>query len=392
MDFDAEGDDTLMPTDGHLPPTGEKADSPEPRVDEDNEWETRSLVSDASTEILVEEDDDVVVPSSFDFSGRVRTSDDEDSPMHDENPTDSSLQPYEKPSLGSARVYGSDSKLLRSPLLYPQLTNRATELQRDQPLLSFGYALNRDAKVAICIGCHRGVPVDMLNTHSKNHHAGRSRPSSAELDAIVDQLHNSGYRTSKTEKYHQPPGQKPVDGLEVLSGFCCPLPIDGGPRCSRAFQTQSTFVRHLGEHRGRKPDPSSCISDVQTLFSQGGLQKYFSVNPSLSNLDPSSSAAYAYAVKMLGGLPKANVPTPNHDRDRATIDWFTRWSELLSPYITDNTNISPLQSLVNFPDPKSDPKWLTKLRDHGTRWWKDAEAAHINCSYRASVMLRSHQK
>lgn len=248
-------------------------------------------------------------------------------------------------------------------------------------------------KATICIGCHHGVPLDMLQTHSKIHHKGRALLSSEAYTQLKQSLFDDGYRTSKTEKYHQPLAQKPVEGLEVLTGFSCPFLKDDGTRCSGAFLAQSTFVRHLSEHTNRsKPKPSSCISEVQTLFSQGGLQHYFSVDSSLSDLDPSAHSAYSYAVEMLPDLPKAHIPTSNHDKDRASINWFTRWPELLQVYVTDKSSLEAFQSLVLFPQPGSDPDWLTKLRDHGCRWWIDAEVAHVKCSYRTSVMLRSHQK
>jgi len=233
----------------------------------------------------------------------------------------------------------------------------------------------------------------MLSTHSRNHHQGRSVPSAEEYTRIVDHLSSAGYRTSRAEKYSQPLNEKPVDGLKVLSGFRCPLLKEDGTPCSRAFLAQSTFTRHLSSHLHHpKPNPSSCISYVQTVFAQGGLQCYFSVDPSLSNLDPSSDSAYAYAVKMLEGLPEAPIPAPDHDKDRASIHWFTRWPQLLQPYITDGNSQETLKSLVAFPDPGSDPAWLTKIRDHGSRWWNAAELAHAQCSYRASVMLKSHQQ
>lgn len=272
------------------------------------------------------------------------------------------------------------------------LTCNITELTYSQPLCNVGYALNDDVKVVICIGCHCGVPIEMLNSHTKKHHRGRNVLSHKEQATVVDLLTNKGYRTSSVEKYFQIPGQKPVDGLEVLEGFLCPLPNDDGSNCSKAFLALSSFTRHLSDHRGSKPHPPSCASYVQTLFCQGGLQCYFSVDPSLSKLDPSTASAYAYAVKTLETLPKEEIPISEHDKDRASIHWFTRWPELLKPYTTDKTSITSLQSLVSFPDPASDPEWLTKLQDHGRRWWNKAEEAHINCSYRTSVMLRCHDQ
>ena len=268
-----------------------------------------------------------------------------------------------------------------------------TGLCYDRPLSDYGYALNEEVKAVICIGCHSGVPIDMLHTHSKNHHQGRSILPAEEHARIVQHLSSTGYRISHTEKYLQPPDQKPVDGLKVLSGFHCPLLKEDGTPCSRAFLAQSTFARHLSSHSYcPKPSPSSCVSDIQTLFAQGGLQLYFSVNPSLSNLDPSSDSVYAYAVKMLEALPKAHIPASDHDKDRASIHWFTRWPQLLQPYITDKSSQESLKSLVVFPESGSDPVWLAKLRDHGSRWWGAAELAHAQCSYRASVMLKSHQQ
>ena len=263
----------------------------------------------------------------------------------------------------------------------------------DQSLSDFGYALNKEAKVVVCIGCHRGVPLGMLQTHTRNHHKGRSLLPSEEHNRVTQSLSELGYRTSQGEKYHQPPGQKPVDGLEVQNGFACPLPNHDGTRCSRVFLGDKTFARHLSEHPGRpKPSLPSCASEVQTLFSQGGLQLYFSVDSSLSDLDPSADSAYAYAVKILPQLPKPRTPTSKNDKDRASIHWFTRWPELLQPYLPDEDSVEALKSLVSFPDSDSDPDWLVKLQDYGCRWWNDAELAHVNCSFRASVMLKSHQK
>ena len=233
----------------------------------------------------------------------------------------------------------------------------------------------------------------MLQTHSRAHHRGRDVLPSEDYIRVVQRLSSLGYRSSDSQKYHQPPGQKPIDGLEVLSGFRCPLSNGDGSQCTMAFLAQSTFIRHLSGHPDqKKPKPDFCVSDVQTLFSTRNLLCYFSIDRSLSDLDPSSASAYAYAVKMVESLPKARIPTSDHDKDRASIHWFTRWPELLQPYATDRRSQASLQALVSFPEPGSGPEWLVKLRDHGCRWWDAAELAHIKCSYRASVMLKSHQQ
>jgi hypothetical protein len=209
----------------------------------------------------------------------------------------------------------------------------------------------------------------------------------------VRQLSDAGYRTSSAKLYNQPPGRKPVDGLEVVDGFYCPILLDNDTPCPMACVSKRTLIRHFSDHPIRpKPDPSACNSHVQTLFHRGGLQCYYSVEPSLSDLDPSFGAAYAYAVEAFNSLPKVKIPNPDHDKDRSSIHWFTRWPELLKDYIVEKESSDFLRSLISFPDPSSDPDWLLILRDHGCRWWNDAEAAHINCSDRASIMLKSHQQ
>jgi hypothetical protein len=235
----------------------------------------------------------------------------------------------------------------------------------------------------------------MLNSHSRTYHPGRPVLSPGQQDTVVEPLVDSGYRTSATELYTQTPGQKPVDGLMVLEGFLCPLSNEDGSLCSRAFGAQSTFSRHLSDHREpqeSKPTPSLCSSYVQTLFNRGGLVRYFSVDPSLSHPDPLPTSAYAHAIDMFRQLPKPEMPTAENDKERASIHWFTRWPQLLQPYFTDKTSIAHLQSLVSFPNPTSDPDWLMKLIDHGPSWWADAEEAHMSCSHRVSVMLKSHRQ
>lgn len=392
-----EGVDSVSPIDlssvGPAFTAGVMDDTPDLASDDDDEWEVQSVLSDTPSEALVDEDEDDVVPLIFKLPNPVDLSSDRDHTEFDGQLSVPPPNPQEKHASPFMGVYGSHSKnSISFPPIDSLLIRTVTELHYEKPLSDVGYALNKVVKAVICIGCQRGIPIDMLQTHSRDHHRGRSILSSEEQSRVLQQLSLAGYRTSKIEKYHQPPAQKPVDGLEVLSGFRCPLQNKDGTLCEKAFLAQSTFTRHLSDHPGRsKLDPSSCTSYIQTLFTQGNLQCYFSVDPSLSDLDPSTTSAYAYAIKLLGTLPKAQIPAPDHDKDRASIHWFTRWPELLKPYANDKGSLILLQSLVSFPEPGSDPDWLVKLWDHGCRWWNDVESAHASCSYRASTMLKSHQ-
>lgn len=82
------------------PPAPEPAASPEgPGYDED-EWDTESAFSDASTDILIEDEDDVV-PASFTLPASVHSKPD------DEEQLEPPPQPQEEQPIN---VHGSDSK------------------------------------------------------------------------------------------------------------------------------------------------------------------------------------------------------------------------------------------------------------------------------------------
>jgi hypothetical protein len=80
-------------------------ESSDPETDEDDEWEEESAFSDASTEIMLGEDDDDIVPSSFNFP----TSSDGEPPASIDR-----LEPppeaEEDPSPPSSRVFASESQ------------------------------------------------------------------------------------------------------------------------------------------------------------------------------------------------------------------------------------------------------------------------------------------
>lgn len=89
--------------------------SPDPGVDDDEEWDARSDVSDASTEVLVEEDVDDIVPRSFNITAPVCDSSDDEHSVSDKGSSVPPSMPQENlsPPFG---VCGTDSKhLLFSP-------------------------------------------------------------------------------------------------------------------------------------------------------------------------------------------------------------------------------------------------------------------------------------
>jgi len=97
--------------------TGAGGDSPDPQSDEDDEWDMESVLSDASTEILLNEDEDDVVPRSFNFSIPADPSAYGAHLKLSEQLPELSPSSEEELPPPSANVYGSDSEYL--DLLHP---------------------------------------------------------------------------------------------------------------------------------------------------------------------------------------------------------------------------------------------------------------------------------
>jgi len=233
----------------------------------------------------------------------------------------------------------------------------------------------------------------MLRSHGKIHHRGRRVLSEREQKEIKVAQSSGGFRTSKSEKYSQPPGGKPVDGIEVLQGFMCPESNPDGSTCSTAFRGESTFIRHLASHPTDpfhpKLDPGSFACYIQTVFVQGNLQSYFSVETSLSHPDPPPTSAYPDALKLLQDLPSPQIPPPKNDKERESIHWYTRWPELMEPFCHSPGQVVMLRSLTSFPQEGTHPDWLIRAKDHGREWWAKAESEHQNCTPRTSRLLKS---
>jgi hypothetical protein len=357
-------------------------------------WETESGYSDSSEDILEDYEEDLMVPASFSLAIPSPSSLEDDAPIEEDEVAPPEALVIEGPSLTKS-VFGSDSKGRHFLEIFgPSLTLPSQVLRHDISLSKSGFAANLDVNAIICLSCSKGVPVDMVVSHLRSYHPGRDPISTLQKQEIANlNLPNGGLRSSRSEKYIQAACQKPVDGLEVLGGYKCPVEDASGWFCSKAFLGKPSFVRHLGGHHLKvKQDPDSCAWEVQTLFSQGNLQVYFAVDSSFSQSDPPPSSAFAEAVTLFHTLPSAQITPPSNDKERESVHWFTHWPDLLEPYCKDDSQADALRALVSFPQADKDPDWLMGVQDHGRRWWTKAEIAHKGCTDRASILLKSHKE
>jgi hypothetical protein len=94
--------------------TGENVGCVDSDTDEedewDGEWEEDSTLSESEGEVLLEEDEDEVVPAFFSLSPATQSSDDDDISATSSPPPESPVHMPENGALDSKIVYGSNSK------------------------------------------------------------------------------------------------------------------------------------------------------------------------------------------------------------------------------------------------------------------------------------------
>ena len=87
-------------------------DSPDPQSDEDDEWDMQSVLSDTSTEVLVDEDEDDVVPRSFNLPTPADAPHSSDHLESSEQLPETFPKSGEEQPLPFAGVFGSDREHL----------------------------------------------------------------------------------------------------------------------------------------------------------------------------------------------------------------------------------------------------------------------------------------
>jgi len=87
-------------------------DSLDPGTDEDDEWDMESMLSDTPSEVLVAEDEDDVVPRSFNLSTSADPSSNAGHSESDDHLSEPLPKPQEVRPSPHIAVYGSDSKYL----------------------------------------------------------------------------------------------------------------------------------------------------------------------------------------------------------------------------------------------------------------------------------------
>ena len=89
--------------------TGAMDNSPDPESDEEDEWDMQSVLSDTPSEALLEEDEDDIVPLSFNLSTAASPSPDNDHSESNEQVPGHTPNPETNQPFPHNRVYGSDS-------------------------------------------------------------------------------------------------------------------------------------------------------------------------------------------------------------------------------------------------------------------------------------------
>jgi hypothetical protein len=247
--------------------------------------------------------------------------------------------------------------LSRSPhaSIAGQVAPLDADLLRPYPLEHFGLAFNQEVQVLICTLCRIGLPPGEWKSHLGAHHQDAFRRVQKELPEGVEQA--STHISSLTlidplQAREHPAGSAPVKGIEVRSGYYCPVEVNGSP-CHKVMGASSTFSTHLSScHKDATWKPSSMdrekyTCDFQTIFN-GKHRRYFRV---LTGLSPSHQAPDAMLYKAF--LQQLKTPASHivqaddlECRELSSLLKVTRWDSFVKPFRKQPADVS---SLIAFP-------------------------------------------
>lgn len=247
-------------------------------------------------------------------------------------------------------------------------------LEQPSPLDRFGLAVNMELRVLTCTVCLTGLAPGEWEGHLHEQHAGAFKTIKKNLPELYDNLAPSIAAfdlQNPDEVRNQRSGRAPVNGIQVHSGFYCPLLVNGSP-CDKISGKESTFSTHLSrDHAGskRKPDPRQRLQytcDYQTIF-LGSRRRYFRVLTGVA--EGFTGGSYELFLRSFkSATPYAEQGNMEPEtRDLPSLLRATHWDVFVGPF---RKSPGDVVSLVDFPRSSDDSieKVLCCLHDVSIAW------------------------
>lgn len=233
--------------------------------------------------------------------------------------------------------------------------------------------VNRELQILICLTCQRALdptPSRVIN-HFNDKHCAKGETVEKQHPGLPGRLEKDlrdiPLATPKMVRI-QPHDRAPISGIQVETGFYCPMSLSKDQPCLYVAGRTTTMETHMKtKHPGdasrpRGKDLVAYPCDYQTLFT-GNLKFYFRVRTGLTGLEAHPDGPrnpYSVFVRTASKIsPSEFRPEPIKDNELPSLLRATGWTVFLEPY---RENPKDVVALVEFPTPR-----LSKMAgDHGS--------------------------
>ena len=251
-----------------------------------------------------------------------------------------------------------------------------TVLVQPSPLDHFGLAINVDIRVLTCTICCIGLVSNQWIGHMENKHklafVNSKKKYPTEYTQVQDTLAQFDLGDPLQVKCRRP-GQAPVRGIEIRSGYCCPVPVNGTP-CQHVTGTEASFTTHIStKHKGVATrsslgDVKLYACDYQTIF-EGSNRQYFLVQTGVA-LGPTVGPYEIFLSQNKSTIPHASqggVELETHDLP--SLLRVTHWDVFVGPFRKSPKDVV---GLVDFPSHQDSPEenLLCLLHNVSKAWLK----------------------
>ena len=222
-------------------------------------------------------------------------------------------------------------------------------------LWTLGLSVDKKVRVLVCRTCWQGVcphPSTIINHvqgHApRGHRILSKRPTLfSELRKILEELQLA----EAARVRFQPPDRAPIPGIEVHTGYYCPVVLEDGTKCRRAYRKTDSLYQHLKDThrtaavRPKKADLSHYDCNCQTIF-LGNLIRYFKVITGLSGLEQAVNPYSVFVQSASDEIPSSSTVLEGElkTRELPSLLRITKWHLFVNGYREDPKDIVHLIS------------------------------------------------
>lgn len=211
-------------------------------------------------------------------------------------------------------------------------------LEQPHPLDRFGLAVNVKERVLTCTLCRTGLAPNEWKGHLTDQHKDALKSVKRNFRTAWDDLEAAVAKFNlgdPDEVRIQRPGRSPIKGIDIRSGYRCPVNVNG-TQCPKVAGTTGSFATHLStSHRGSAERPSQSLfkehaCNYQTVFRTSHIH-YFQVRTGVTD-GPTAGPYEVFLNDFKSATPRAAQTGDLETRDLPSLLRVTHWDVFVEPF------------------------------------------------------------